>query len=50
MSYLVTAATVMVAMYCLSLLGSFGGLIGTFIFAFSSSAAAVLLVDFKVPN
>ncbi len=30
--------------------GGFGGLIGTFVFAFSRSANAVLLVDFEFTN
>jgi hypothetical protein len=30
--------------------GGFSGMIGTFVFAFSRSIAAVLLVDFEVAN
>ncbi len=30
--------------------GSFGGLIGTFVFSFFGSSAAVLLIDFEVAN
>ncbi len=30
--------------------GSFGGLIGTFVFAFARSATAVLILDFEVAH